>query len=35
MEGASYAYDHVSIFTYSKSPGVLSIPTLGGEIQGA
>src|SRR4051812_8256608 len=27
--------DHVSIFTYSKSPGLLSIPTLGGEIHGA
>ena len=27
--------DHVSIFTYSKSPGLLSMPTLGGEIQGA
>src|SRR6266576_6626662 len=26
---------HVSIFTYSKSPGLLSIPTLGGEIQEA
>src|ERR1700716_1733767 len=25
--------DHVSIFTYSKSPGLLSMPTLGGEIQ--
>ena len=25
----------VSIFTYSKSPGLLSIPTLGGEIHGA
>src|SRR4249920_853144 len=24
---------HVSIFTYSKSPGLLSMPTLGGEIQ--
>src|SRR6185437_8315217 len=27
--------DHVSIFTYSKSPGLLSMPTLGGEIQEA
>src|SRR3984893_16211276 len=27
--------DHVSIFTYSKSPGLLLIPTLGGEIHGA
>ena len=26
---------HVSIFTYSKSPGLLSMPTLGGEIHGA
>ena len=26
---------HVSIFTYSKSPGLLSMPTFGGEIQGA
>ena len=26
---------HVSIFTYSKSPGLLSMPTLGGEIQTA
>ena len=26
---------HVSIFTYSKSPGLLSMPTLGGEIQDA
>ena len=26
---------HVSIFTYSKSPGLLSMPTLGGEIQEA
>src|SRR5207245_10655968 len=26
---------HVSIFTYSKSPGLLSMPTLGGAIQGA
>src|SRR5579883_3083898 len=25
--------DHVSIFTYSKSPGLLSMPTLGGAIQ--
>ena len=25
----------VSIFTYSKSPGLLSMPTFGGEIQGA
>jgi hypothetical protein len=24
---------HVSIFTYSKSPGLLSMPTFGGEIQ--
>src|SRR5215813_10617862 len=27
--------DHVSIFTYSKSPGLLSMPTLGDEIHGA
>src|ERR1700675_3654429 len=27
--------DHVSIFTYSKSPGLLSMPTFGGEIQDA
>src|SRR5262249_16793280 len=27
--------DHVSIFTYSKSPGLLSMPTFGGEIHGA
>src|SRR6185312_14933149 len=26
---------HVSIFTYSKSPGLLSMPTLGGEIHEA
>ena len=26
---------HVSIFTYSKSPGLLSMPTFGGEIQDA
>ena len=26
---------YVSIFTYSKSPGLLSMPTFGGEIQGA
>src|SRR6185312_2766049 len=26
---------HVSIFTYSKSPGLLSMPTLGAEIQEA
>jgi hypothetical protein len=26
---------HVTIFTYSKSPGFLSMPTLGGEIHGA
>src|SRR5436190_19550815 len=27
--------NHVSIFTYSKSPGLLSMPTLGGAIQDA
>ena len=27
--------DHVSIFTYSKSPGLLSMPTFGGEIHEA
>ena len=26
---------YVSILTYSKSPGLLSMPTLGGEIQEA
>src|SRR5204863_8593945 len=31
----SAACAQVSIFTYSKSPGLLSMPTLGGEIQGA
>src|ERR1700676_2972434 len=31
--GEGKSEDHVSIFTYSKSPGLLSIPTLGGEIQ--
>jgi peptidoglycan/xylan/chitin deacetylase (PgdA/CDA1 family) len=28
-------WPHVSIFTYSKSPGLLSMPTLGGEIHEA
>src|SRR6202030_2244395 len=32
---ARHEVAHVSIFTYSKSPGLLSIPTLGGAIQGA
>jgi len=32
IEGAIYASAHVSIFTYSKSPGLLSMPTFGGEI---
>jgi hypothetical protein len=32
-EGAVCAFPHVSIFTYSKSPGLLSMPTFGGEIQ--
>src|SRR4029079_5287727 len=31
--GARLEGDHVSIFTYSKSPGLLSMPTFGGEIQ--
>ena len=26
---------YAAIFTYSKSPGLLSMPTLGGEIHGA
>jgi hypothetical protein len=32
-ESAVCASPHVSIFTYSKSPGLLSMPTFGGEIQ--
>src|SRR4051812_42633898 len=34
-ESRDHNDDHVSIFTYSKSPGLLSMPTLGGEIHGA
>ena len=28
-------FDQAAIFTYSKSPGLLSMPTLGGAIQPA
>src|SRR5471030_1592143 len=34
-QGRDDGGDHVSIFTYSKSPGLLSMPTLGGEIHEA
>ena len=33
--GDDRARDQLSIFTYSKSPGLLSMPTFGGEIQEA